>query len=171
VVCIERKCPCDYNDEDKRKTNSEQMEELKGRLGKLESMISNFIQAAGPPNVVASGSHSTAPIILTESGINAYSNRVPLSSTEPPPRNIRPLPNHFNPAVSPSLAVNHEQLANISPGQQSSSSRFGDAEYERLQVSTKTDVADISVSKRLQALLSNTDQPHYGHTRRLALKS
>ena len=135
TVCIERGCPCEYNDDDKRKTNFEQMEDLKGRIGKLESMIETFIRGA------TQASDDTRPAAPS---MNGLSNSL-ISPPEAAGRDIRPLPERPGAIISPTTTFGRESLAQvISPGQGNTPSRFGEVDYERLQVGTNPVLSDKS---------------------------
>ncbi|WWC62367.1 uncharacterized protein I303_104963 [Kwoniella dejecticola CBS 10117] len=43
-VCKERNCPCEYKDEDKRKTHQEHMEELNTRMDRFEKLIEDLLK-------------------------------------------------------------------------------------------------------------------------------
>nr|XP_019012570.1 uncharacterized protein I206_02065 [Kwoniella pini CBS 10737]OCF51351.1 hypothetical protein I206_02065 [Kwoniella pini CBS 10737] len=43
-VCKERNCPCEYRDEDKRKTHQEHMEELNTRMDRFEKLIEDLLK-------------------------------------------------------------------------------------------------------------------------------
>lgn len=149
TVCIERGSACEYNDDDKRKTNMEQMEEMKARISKLESMIETLIR--GATDIQQTGAHLSPPPADTS-------------------RDIRPLPNRSSTLISPTTAFGREPLAQeISPRHQTTPSRFGDVDYERLQASLFAACSDNSVLKRQLERSCSTVRPRYGRTKLPAL--
>ncbi|WVW84475.1 hypothetical protein I302_106509 [Kwoniella bestiolae CBS 10118] len=60
-VCRERDCPCEYKDEDKRKTHQEHMEELNNRMDRFEKLIEDLLRNSANASG-ASNQHAIPPL-------------------------------------------------------------------------------------------------------------
>ncbi|WWC88847.1 uncharacterized protein L201_003762 [Kwoniella dendrophila CBS 6074] len=58
-VCKERDCPCEYKDEDKRKTHQEHMEDINNRMDRFERLIEDLLKSTQAGSVPPSQHNSS----------------------------------------------------------------------------------------------------------------